>query len=315
MIGTVYTFLISNITESSAVSGGAPMYDGGSAVLAKGVCWSTSANPSINHSTTTDGIGSEAFVSYISGLEVNTTYYLRAYVTNEAGTGYGEIRSFRTVEDLSQVVFNPVQNYGQITDIEGNQYKTIQIGSQVWMAENLRTTKLKDGTVINYFSSDGSWIASDEPYYCLNHVYESYKYTAGACYNWYTIETGKLCPESWHVPSLPEWRTLTDFLGGDSLAGAGMKETGTIHWESPNAGANNESGFTALPAGYPDEDGFQSIRKKSIWWSTTEDYNCCAISVILSNKKTGIYFSNAGKSFGESVRCIKDQMQSTSSAE
>jgi uncharacterized protein (TIGR02145 family) len=134
------------------------------------------------------------------------------------------------------------------------------------------------------------------------------KGTYGALYNWYTINTNKLCPFSWHVPSDVEWTTLTTFLGGEDAAGGKLKETGTIHWKSPNTGATNETGFTALPNGYRYESGsFFSIGNYGNWWSSSEFYTGSAYYRLM-DYSNGIVSSNGESNrYGYSVRCLKDK--------
>lgn len=150
----------------------------------------------------------------------------------------------------SDINFNPAITYGKMTDQDGNFYKTVTIGMQVWMAENLKTTRFNDNTTIPLVSDSVEWIGSNTPCYCwYDNDADTYRVVYGALYNWYAIKTGKLCPKGWHVPSNEEWITLRTYLGGEEIAGGKMKETGTLHWQSPNAGASNFSGFTALPGG------------------------------------------------------------------
>ena len=141
-------------------------------------------------------------------------------------------------------------DYSIIADIDGNIYNTVIIGTQVWMKENLKATKLNDGTNILLETDNATWISLTDPAYCwYNNDASSYKNTYGALYNWFTVETGKLCPTGWHVPSDAEWFTLIDFLGGESVAGGKLKEIGNTHWNSPNTGATDEYGFTAITLG------------------------------------------------------------------
>ncbi|MBI5010148.1 MAG: fibrobacter succinogenes major paralogous domain-containing protein, partial [Bacteroidia bacterium] len=138
----------------------------------------------------------------------------------------------------------------QVSDIDGNVYQTVTIGTQVWMKENLKTTKLNDGIALPNVIDNAAWAALTTTGYCwYNNDATTYKSTYGALYNWYAVNTGKLCPIGWHVPSDDEWTLLTTFRGGYSVAGGKLKETGTLHWTSPNTGATNETGFTALPGG------------------------------------------------------------------
>jgi uncharacterized protein (TIGR02145 family) len=202
-----------------------------------------------------------------------------------------------------------------LKDIDGNLYKSITIGTQVWMAENLKTTKYNDGKVIPLVKDDNAWKALINPAYCWNNNDEiSNKNKYGALYNWYTVNTNKLCPKGWHVPTNAEWTTLTTYLGGESIAGGKLKEKGTSHWEDPNFKATNESGFTALPSGSRNWDGAFDysgsniifFRSNGCWWSSTELSDFSAYYRRLYNALTEVYSSLAVKQFGFSVRCLRD---------
>jgi len=137
-----------------------------------------------------------------------------------------------------------------LKDIEGNVYPTVNIGTQVWMAENLKTTKYNDGMAMPLVSDNNAWEALKTPGYCwYNNDAAANKNRFGALYNWYTVNTKKLCPAGWHVPNDKEWTTLRTYLGGEEIAGGKLKETGTTHWTSPNTDATNQTEFTALPGG------------------------------------------------------------------
>lgn len=140
-------------------------------------------------------------------------------------------------------------------DIDGNIYHTVIIGNQIWLAEDLKTTKYNDGTPIPLVTGNAGWINLSTPGYCLYDNDITNRETYGALYNWFALQTGKLCPTGWHVPSDEEWTVLTDFLGGESIAGGKLKEAGTVHWDTPNLGATNESGFTSLPGGFRGAQG------------------------------------------------------------
>ena len=195
-----------------------------------------------------------------------------------------------------------------VTDIEGNTYKTVIIGTQVWMAENLKTTRYNDGTKISLITNDTSWRNRTAPAYSwYNNDEATYKDTYGALYNGYTVNTGQLCPTGWHVPAWEEWQQLITFLGDTIKGGGKLKEAGTTHWLTPNKGADNSSGFTALAAGIRYFEGsFSSVLYYTCFWSANE---------IGSNDEwyTGLYFGDAAvimdhrsKNHGFSVRCIKD---------
>ena len=298
------TASVTTITTNGAVSGGTITSSGGGSITAKGVCWSISENPSTANSKTEDGSGTDTFVSTLTGLCINQKYYLRAYATNSAGTSYGNQVTFTTASD---VIFNPDLIYGTITDTDGNTYKTVQIGNQTWMAENLRTTKFNDGSQISLVTDNTAWSAlTTAGYSWYDNDACTYKGTYGALYNWYTVNSGKICPSGWHVPSFTEWTTLIDYLGGMSLAGPKLKETGIIHWLNPNAGVTNESGYTALAGGIRRNDGtFNYIRNYSNWWLSTE-FSATDAWRWYMDVNSSVYRTNHDKRYGFSIRCLKD---------
>jgi len=197
---------------------------------------------------------------------------------------------------------------GIVVDYDGNSYTTIIIGDQVWLGENLKTTSYNDGTAIPLVTNGTEWYNLTTPAYCwYNNDEATYKATYGALYNWYTVNEGNLCPTGWHVPTDAEWSTLTTYLGGGSVAGGKLKEAGTTHWNSPNTGATNESGFTALPGGYRYNIGsFFSIGYESGWWSSTENSSTNAWYRRMSYDGATVDRNTNYKIFGCSVRCLRD---------
>ena len=224
-------------------------------------------------------------------------------------TAYGNGKSTGAYADL-----NITSVVGEtITDIDGNVYHTVTIGNQVWTVENLKTTKLNDGTTIPLVTDNSEWNNLKTPGYCwVNNDAATYKNTYGALYNWYVVQTGKLAPAGWHVPTDAEWTILTTYLGGESIAGGKMKSTGTIEagtglWKDPNTSATNESGFTAIPAGGRTFDGtFDGIGNSGSWWSSSEGGTNSAWNRALGNVYSKVIRGNYYKSGGSSVRCIKD---------
>jgi uncharacterized protein (TIGR02145 family) len=172
------------------------------------------------------------------------------------------------------IIFNPALSYDTVRDIDGNVYKTIAIGDQIWLAENLKTTKYNDGKAIPFVQK--GFTAMGSPAYCWVYNDVNLKNTYGAIYNWYTVNTGKLAPKGWHIPNGHDWFVLTTFLGGDSIAGGKMKETGLSHWLSPNSGATNSSGFTALPAGTRINEDESDVGVIGQWWTVDEAGTYCA---------------------------------------
>ena len=324
-IPTISTTAIMSITSTTAVSGGNITADGGGTITSRGVCWSTAQNPTTADNKTTDGTGSGSFTSNLIGLNAATSYYVRAYATNSAGTAYGNQQSFTTSQEIGQIIFNPNLTYGTVIDIEGNVYKTIQIGSksiqstQVWMAENLKTTKYNDGTPIPNTTDNTTWAALTTGAYSDYSNTPSNSTTYGRLYNWYVVDNnaatkvasngGKnVCPTSWHMPTDAEWTTLTTYLGEESVAGGKLKETGTTHWTTPNTGATNETGFTALPGGYRYYDGpYDGIGVYGYWWSSTEySTTSDAWFRLMYYDYPSIYRNGSFEPFGFSVRCVRD---------
>ncbi len=319
VVPTLTTTAVTSITSKTAVGGGNISSDGGSNVTARGVVWSTNPNPTISLTTkTTNGTGIGTFTSEMNDLLANTTYYVRAYATNSAGTGYGNEISF-TTSDSSNVMGIPCPGTPTVKDIDGNTYNTVQIGTQCWTKENLRVTKYRDGTIIPLDESGGTtgngtgqtWSSRTTGARTVYGHNAANLATYGYLYNLYAVADSKgLCPNGWHVPSDSEWTTLTTYLGGESVAGRKMKSIGTTYWNDPNRGATNESGFSALPGGYREADGsFDDIRYESFFWSVTElDYNDYFAWYRL------LYYSDGSvdrlrlynKQYGISVRCLKD---------
>jgi uncharacterized protein (TIGR02145 family) len=219
------------------------------------------------------------------------------------------ILSFMILSIISCKKENNSNTKWTITDIERNIYNVVTIGTQVWMVENLMTTRYKDSTSIANVTSNTGWEnIITGAYRWYDNDSWTYKNTYGALYNWYAVSTGKLCPTGWHVPADVEWATLTEFLGGENIAGAKLKETGTTHWISPNTTQAGNIGFKALPAGICDETGsFMYLGEWSFFWSSTEEQGLgrsFAWTMVNSDSSLlgGVYSRNAGFS----VRCVKD---------
>ena len=214
------------------------------------------------------------------------------------------------VEDINQ---NPTSGYGpNITDTEGNSYKTVYIGTQQWMAENLKVSKYSDGTTIPNVNDGEEWsnLTSGAWTYYNNDVANNAKY--GKLYNWYAVSkisngNKNVCLTGWHVPTDGEWTVLTDYLGVESIAGGKMKEVGTISWNSPNTDATNTSLFSALPGGFRPYNGFYyNIGSNGYCWSSTEDNTSNAwLRVLRYNDGIAIRVFNHKRN-GLSVRCLRD---------
>src|SRR5690554_3290636 len=291
-IPVLSTSAVTDITQTTAISGGNITSDGGATVTARGVCWSTGQTPTISDNKTTDGTGAGTFVSNISGLEPNTTYNVRAYATNSKGTGYGSAMSFTTKDGFTD-------------PRDGNVYQTVTIGTQVWMAENLKylpsvVGPATDSRKTAYYYVDGYDGTS------VGAAKATANYTTyGVLYNWPAAMNA--CPTGWHLPSDAEWTELTDYLGGEGVAGGKLKEIGTTHWNTPNTDAINETGFTALPGGYRYDNGtFSRIGGTGGWWSAAENSaDDASLRYMFYNYGLVSRYVN-GKELGFSVRCLRD---------
>ncbi len=293
VLATLTTAAISFITTSTASSGGNITSDGGGGISARGVCWSTSQNPTISLMTkTVDGTGAGSFTSNITGLSAGVTYYVRAYATNSAGTAYGNQQTLTT----------------NAVDVDGNTYTTVTIGTQVWMKENLKTSKYRNGSPIPTNLTDAAWNATTTGAYAIYNNNSTNNTIYGKLYNWYAVADPRgLCPTGWHVPSDAEWTTLEDFLGGSSVAGGQLKSTSAL-WTAPNTGASNSSGFSALPGGYcSSPSGYSNIALYGYWWSSTELFPTSdAWLRLLGNFNANSGRTTDPKRNGFSVRCLRD---------
>ncbi len=201
-------------------------------------------------------------------------------------------------------------------DINLNFYNTVQIGNQCWMKENLKVRNYKNGTAIPNITVNSTWISLSTGARCwYNNDSATYAATYGALYNWFAVDNiNGLCPTGWHVPTDAEWTILTDFLGGESVAGGPLKETDTTHWNSPNTGATNSSGFTALPGGYRvyNNGNFSNFADFGYWWSSTSSSSTEAWRRMMGYFHSTVHRYNTDKNHGYSVRCVMDTAISAS---
>ena len=213
-------------------------------------------------------------------------------------------------------VHNPNLTYGTMTDQEGNVYKTIVIGTQEWMAENLNTSIYRNGEAIPTGLSNGEWlntINTQQGAWAYYNNDASYACPYGKLYNWYACVDGRqLCPVGWHVPTDGEWTDLTDYLDGEVVAGGKMKTTGTIEgatglWIGPNEAATNSSGFSGAPGGIRGSNGgYGVIGDYGYWWSSSEHETSSAWNRGLSHDTGPAYRNDNLKQSGFSVRCLRD---------
>ena len=307
------TNFVSMITTSSVVSGGVITSDGGSPIISKGVCWGKNTNPTIQDSVLTDATVLSTFVCQLNHLTPNTSYYIRSFATNIKGTSYGNQVSFTSL----QVILPPSNT---VTDIDGNVYKTVTIGTQTWMAENLRVTHYLNGEPIPNVTADANWKNLSTGAYC------SYKNTNsidtitkfGVLYNWYVVnDTRQIAPNGWHMATESEWNTLIAF----ATANAGISSTppkalaASTEWylwgDDGTPGKdifnNNSTGFTGMPGGYRlSWDTFGFLKSDCFWWTSTNKDANNATYVQISYANPAVIVIPIDKKDGMSIRCIKD---------
>jgi uncharacterized protein (TIGR02145 family) len=297
---TVSTKPVNSMIGSSAVSGGDVTSNGGAPVTARGVVWSTVSNPTILDSidNTESGLGS--FKSDLTGLEEMTKYYVRAFATNSAGTVYGIEVTFTTG------LGSGIQHGGGLTDVEGNTYSSVIIGTQEWLSENLKTSKYNDGIIIPHITDDTQWkdlttgaFTNYDNDYQKDSVY-------GKLYNWYCVNSAKLCPTGWHLPSDTEWDTLVNYLainGHSGYEGRALKST--FGWDY-NGNGLHDYGWNGLPGGSRHTYGnYFGKGGLGYWWSNTEKDSGNSWYRGLSSGH-GYIRHSIWKTEGFSVRCLKD---------
>jgi uncharacterized protein (TIGR02145 family) len=300
-LAVIVTSVVDVITPISATCSGNVTADQGSAPTERGVCWSTEPAPDVTGNKTSGGTGIGEFTYLMTGLTPQTTYYARAYAINKAGTAYGDELTFTTPEDHTGET-------GTVTDIDGNVYHTIGIGSQFWTTENLKTTRFNDETPIPLVTDISTWGSLVAPGYCwYNNDEAANKGVYGALYNWYVVVSSKLPPAGWHVSTDAEWTILETYLGGLTEAGGKLKETGTDHWMTPNTGATNETGFSAVPGGMRAKDGsYNHLGEAGNFWTTTTASNQAAWYRAMDYMGAGNTRGNNSVNWGMSVRLVRD---------
>jgi uncharacterized protein (TIGR02145 family) len=303
-IPIVHTDPVVSKTATTALVSGSISDDGGAEIGAKGICWNTEPDPTLENHVLNAGGGPDPFELTIEELTPNTTYYVRAFAVNSAGTGYGELQEFTT---------NPEP---LVDERDGTIYQTVRIGEQVWMAQNLNVGEIIDGSVT---ATDNEIIEK----YCYNNDPDACE-VYGGMYSWpemmqynYVESNKGICPEGWHIPSDDEWKILeialgmgeevvsaTDWRGTDE--GGRLKVTGFIFWFEPNTGATNESGFSALGAGeLSPADEFMGLGGQTLFWTSSWIEPFPWMRALTYDHADVLRYQAAAES-GLSVRCVKD---------
>jgi uncharacterized protein (TIGR02145 family) len=293
---TVKTYSPLYVASTAATVGCTVESDGGSAIIDCGLYIGNSQNPETAGTKLQIGSDTGVFLGIVTGLLPNIQYYIKAYAQNAKGESLGD-----------QVIFTTP---GTIADYDNNIYETVKISTQTWMAKNLRTTHYLNGDLIgtsnplildisNELSPKYQWSYGGDDANAL--IY-------GKLYTWYAItDTRKVCPVGWHIPADTEWATLESTLGGYTIAGSHLKETGNSHWISYNLDATNVSCFSALPGGYRNQTGgFSYVGNYGYWWSSTQGDVTTAWVRSIFVQSGMVSKVDLIKRYGASVRCIKD---------
>ena len=312
---TVITVEVDSVMSATATVTGKVSYNGGALVTERGFCWSASTTPTIADNHSVDGSGNGEFTGLLSGLESNTTYYVRAYAMNSEGVAYGSRLKFHTFPagDLE-----PCPGAATVTDYDGNVYNTVKLGSQCWMRENLHSTHYADGSAI-----------SDYHYFMPNADYVN---VYGYHYNWAAVMHGAnesnanpsgvqgICPDGWHVPSSDEWYQLTEHLRSSpnylskgwsnaiakSLASSTQWSSSTVNNAvGADYSRNNITGFTAMPAGVYTGNMIEGFYQTARFWSATIHSNAGVASYLLSYDSPFFSLSPCNSEYGASVRCVR----------
>ncbi len=300
---------LSGVTTSSVIIDDNISSDGGSPVIERGVCWSNSQTPTINDNKTTNGSGSGVFQVSVSGLMSNTSYYMRAYATNALGISYSNELKFKTFA---------------VIDIDGNGYHSVTFGDQVWLTENLVTSKYSNGDLISTTSPTTLNISSEDtpkyqwPYYLDSNLTSTY----GRYYTWYAATDDRnICPAGWHLPTPNEFSSMEvyldthgfDFEGNTSYVAKSIASTSRWReYSMPGTPGfdqitNNKSGFTATPGGYRIFDyTFGSETMMSAFWTSFSKDDQDAFFQEIGNNYVNLFLTYGNKKNGIPVRCVKD---------
>ena len=301
----VRTTSITSISSHNATCQGEVVLDAGYSVTDRGFCYAQTSHPTLTDSIIHNGNGLGIFMSNLNNLMPNTTYYIRAYAVNVNGVSYGNELFFTTMSGNLYVPGNGV------SDINGNTYSTIILGSQEWFAENLRAESYSNSDPIPNISTCSGWnnlIGGAWAYYNND---TAYNIPYGKLYNGYTIlDSRKICPIGWHVPTKAEWDSLITYLG--NFVSLKMKVTGSQYWDNTTHFPTNESGFSAYAGGKRSSGTgcqFGLMGTRGQWWTNTDIFgNGLSIqSIYIDGSSYQLPdFSDESVKTAFSIRCLKD---------
>lgn len=321
-IPSLTTNAITDITATSACLHGNIISDGGANIIVRGFVWNTVSNPSLdaNLAFSENGTTTGEYSFNLDDLNVNTTYYVRAYAKNSVGIAYGKEHVFTTLKELNGI---PCPDCETVTDIEGNIYHTVLIGSQCWLVENLKTTKFNDAEQITNITNNVDWKNTTIGAFCYYENNIENKDIYGNLYNFYAVETGKLCPQGWHVASDNEWKQLEGFSDSNYKIGnpvwddegwrgsdAGKKLKSKLGWlGGSDENYSNEFGFSAKGGGMRTGNigDFQRIKEWGLWWSDKNNDETNVYRRYMGNHDLNIARFPSNPKDGYSVKCIKNE--------
>jgi uncharacterized protein (TIGR02145 family) len=309
-----------SIGIDSVIVGGNITNDGGSSIVLRGVCYSTTPNPNMGNMRTEDGSGVGSFSTILRNLNPSTTYYVRSYAKNTNGVVvYGNEVSFSTYTS------NGFSSCGGVTDVDGNSYQTVQIGTQCWTQSNLKVSRFRNGdSILTGFSNSDWYNLFYTPAYSIYNNDAQNEIIFGKLYNHVSVrDSREICPTGWHVPTDTEWNVLIKFLdsGADTscnncvqspIAGGALKSTSIFPiqsgWMSPNTGATNSSGFFGTPGGMRDghTGTFNDLGNVAFWWTSSTSHAGHPARVVLHNGANVNKGGNFHGLYGFSVRCLRD---------
>ncbi len=283
----------------AAISGGSFTSSGGTSNIECGLCWDVIQGPTTGSNRVFyNSIDIFSYTSIMTNLAPNTTYYARAYLSNAAGTIYGNEISLTTTSN--------------VTDIENRTYHTVNIGAQVWLMENLSVTKYNDGTPIPLVTDQAVWNNLKTPAYCwYNNEKPVTGDFRGALYNWHAVNTGKLCPAGFHVPTTGDWNVLTEYLGGPSVASGELLKPGEMQWADVEGSVISDSclfwgiycGTRDTIIGFQGDNGCGTFESTYLWSSTPEGTSQALAFILYLGNTDEHEFSRKN---GYPVRCLKD---------
>lgn len=292
----VKTTEVTSLLPHMVETGGSIVSNSSGTIKMRGVCWGTMPKPDTSQHKKALISKTEDFIVILSKLTPATRYYYRAFIVNENGLIYGDEKEFVTLE-----------NGPNVTDIDGNEYQTVKIGTQTWMKENLKVSRYNNGDSIPTGLDNRQWQTTQAGAFAIFNNQKENNDIFGKIYNWYVVQDERnVCPIGWHVPSQEEWTSLENFLGGEEIAGSKMKAVSNL-WRGSSKNITNEGGFSGLPAGSRFASGGYGSMFQVGCWAMDDNRNLgSGFFVVIVDWGD---FSGKGSEMinrGFSVRCIKD---------